>query len=185
MEKTNQRVMITKKLLKDGLLHLLENKNIDKINVTELCRESSINRATFYTHYETPHDVLLEIEQELIQNLIAEIEKKIDRISNTNMLFTAEIICQYIYQHADLVKIMLKNVNVPALTQLLKDTSKAMTKKFLWKDLDDESLELVTAYITGGGIFMLKHWLENDIQKTPHEIAELFTNLFTDLLLIK
>ena len=32
MEKVNQRVMITKRMLKDALLRILESKNIDKIN---------------------------------------------------------------------------------------------------------------------------------------------------------
>lgn len=49
--KDDQRVTLTKRLLQEGLLRLLETKEIDKINVTELCRESGINRATFYRHY--------------------------------------------------------------------------------------------------------------------------------------
>lgn len=40
MQKENQRVIISKRMLKEGLLRLLEKKNIDKINVSELCQES-------------------------------------------------------------------------------------------------------------------------------------------------
>lgn len=50
MEKNNQRVVLTKRLFKEGLLRLLENKGMDEISVAELCRESGINRATFYRH---------------------------------------------------------------------------------------------------------------------------------------
>ena len=50
-QKENQRIALTKKLLQEGLLRLLETKTLDKISVTVLCRESGINRATFYNHY--------------------------------------------------------------------------------------------------------------------------------------
>ena len=56
-QKENQRIALTKKLLQEGLLRLLEVKTLDKISVTELCRESGINRATFYNHYTSPQDL--------------------------------------------------------------------------------------------------------------------------------
>ena len=60
--KENQRITLTKKLLQEGLLRLLETKRLDKISVTELCREAGINRATFYNHYDSlqkqPHHLL-------------------------------------------------------------------------------------------------------------------------------
>ena len=60
-QKENQRIALTKKLLQEGLLRLLETKSLDKISVTELCRESGINRATFYNHYNSPQELLTDI----------------------------------------------------------------------------------------------------------------------------
>ena len=54
--KENQRMVVTKRMLKEWLLRPLDN-----IHVNELCRESGINRATFYRHYETPQDVLVSL----------------------------------------------------------------------------------------------------------------------------
>lgn len=55
------RVIVSKRMMKEGLIRCLKNKSIDKISITELCRESHVNRATFYNHYETPYQILLEI----------------------------------------------------------------------------------------------------------------------------
>ena len=63
--KENQRITLTKKLLQEGLLRLLETKRLDKISVTELCREAGINRATFYNHYDSPQGLLTELEQKM------------------------------------------------------------------------------------------------------------------------
>ena len=65
MQRSNRRVLLTKMLLKEALLKLLQSKSIETINVSELCREADVNRATFYRHYNTPNDVLLDIGKEL------------------------------------------------------------------------------------------------------------------------
>ena len=44
----NQRIRLSKTMLKNALIRLLANKSIDKITVYELCAEAQINRTTFY-----------------------------------------------------------------------------------------------------------------------------------------
>ena len=62
MENTDNRVRYTKKVLQETLMKILQKKHIDKVTVKELCEEASVNRGTFYLHYSTPNDVLMEIE---------------------------------------------------------------------------------------------------------------------------
>ena len=40
-------------------------------------------------------------------------------------------------------------------------------------EVEDENLKLIATYIVGGGYFMLRRWLMEDIQKTPKEISDL------------
>lgn len=68
MAKLNQRVAISKYLMKEALLKLLKEKSIGKISVSELCKEAEINRTTFYRYYETPRDILQEIALDCIKN---------------------------------------------------------------------------------------------------------------------
>lgn len=57
------------RLLKEGLIRLLQKKDIEKIGVSELCAESGINRATFYRHYEIPLDILREIQNDFMTEI--------------------------------------------------------------------------------------------------------------------
>lgn len=57
----NQRVRMTKRLLSDSLLYLMQTKPIDEISVSELCRQAQVNRTTFYKYYACPHDILKDI----------------------------------------------------------------------------------------------------------------------------
>lgn len=61
IRKTDRRTTITKGMIKDALLELLQNTAYEKITVTALCRQSEITRATFYLHYDNIDDVLNEL----------------------------------------------------------------------------------------------------------------------------
>lgn len=61
LRKTDRRTIITKGMIKDALLELLQNTPYEKITVTALCRQSEITRATFYLHYDNIDDVLNEL----------------------------------------------------------------------------------------------------------------------------
>lgn len=59
--KTDRRTIMTKGMIKDALLELLQNTPYEKITVTALCKQSEITRATFYLHYNNIDDVLDEL----------------------------------------------------------------------------------------------------------------------------
>lgn len=73
--KENQRVMLTKRLLKESLSGLLKEKRIEKISISELCKEAGINRSAFYKHYDTRYDLLYELETDLAEDLHKYINK--------------------------------------------------------------------------------------------------------------
>ncbi len=59
--KTDRRTLMTKGMIKDALLALLQNTPYEKITVASLCRQAEITRATFYLHYNNIDDVLDEL----------------------------------------------------------------------------------------------------------------------------
>ena len=65
----NQRIRLSKKLLKNALLELLREKRIDKISISELCSAAQINRTTFYKYYGNQYDLLAEMEQDFFRQL--------------------------------------------------------------------------------------------------------------------
>ncbi len=61
---SDRRVKRTKKLLRDSLFTLLQQKSINEITVTELTDIADINRATFYFYYTDLLDMLAQIQNE-------------------------------------------------------------------------------------------------------------------------
>ena len=65
----NRRVRMTKQLLKDALLELLEQQNLVNISVTSICKTADIHRSTFYKYYMDPDDLLKDIEQDFLDRI--------------------------------------------------------------------------------------------------------------------
>lgn len=69
MKTKDLRVVKTKKAIYQALTHILKNKSLTDINVSELCRQAGVNRGTFYFHYEEVGDVFKEFFEEVILDL--------------------------------------------------------------------------------------------------------------------
>ena len=65
----NQRIRLTKKMLKAALMELLKEKPIGKIAIRELCARAEINHTTFYKYYGSQYDLLDEIESDYFDAL--------------------------------------------------------------------------------------------------------------------
>ena len=67
----NQRIRLSKAMLKNALMRLLKEKPIEKISVYELCAAAQINRTTFYSHFSDCFDLLSSIEGDLLREFEA------------------------------------------------------------------------------------------------------------------
>lgn len=173
-KKENQRIILTKRLLQEGLLRLLEKKDLEKISVTELCHESGINRATFYNHYSSPQDLLVDLENQLTAEL-----DHIIRYPTTpeESLQCMEAVCTYMQDNAYSIIVLSRchsdNDLADSFNKLDAALSPRRPKSKLTSAMDEESLHLVSTFIYTGSYHLIREWLIKGIQKTPHEIAQL------------
>ena len=81
----DRRVKRTKKLLRDSLFTLLQEKSINEITVTELTEIADINRATFYFYYTDIMDMLDQIQNEayeLFEDVLVGTEDHVDSMED-------------------------------------------------------------------------------------------------------
>lgn len=172
--KDDQRIVLTKKLLKEGLFRILEKKELNKISVTELCEESGINRATFYRHYERPRDILNDLKTEMFIEVI-KLGDNIESIEDLQKWL--ETTCVYFYENADLLKIFFKNRTDDEFVIFLNDICKSqfseIRKNDTFAELDDDTMRLGAYYYAGGIYYILRQWLTEPINKSPKEVASL------------
>ncbi|MCE5222680.1 hypothetical protein LLG10_00610 [bacterium] len=102
--KEDRRVRMTKLILRDSLLELMKKKSINKITPTEICRQADINRNTFYSHYSSPYDLLMQIENALYEEIRQSIEQSL-KAENISALLLE--ICQSIVKNGELCRRLL------------------------------------------------------------------------------
>lgn len=88
----DRRVKRTKKILKECLFSLLEEKSIDEITVKELTEAADVNRSTFYFYYKDINDMMIQI-----QDSIFEVFKK-NVVEQQSSFATVEDFEHYIYR---------------------------------------------------------------------------------------
>ena len=69
----DRRTKYTQKVIKETFINLLEEKEITKITVSEICKIADINRATFYRYYLDVYDLLSNIQKEMAANLLVQV----------------------------------------------------------------------------------------------------------------
>ena len=65
----NRRIRMTKRMMKDALLELMQQHELISISVTAICKTADVHRSTFYNYYKDPADLLREIEQEFLDRI--------------------------------------------------------------------------------------------------------------------
>lgn len=180
-QKENQRIVLTKKLLQEGLLRLLESKSLDKISVTELCRESGINRATFYNHYNSPQELLADIEYKITEDLNQIIGSP---RTTQEVIERTEAVCTYFYNNSRTILILHRcysdgDINV-TLHNLNQNFQLFHLNSRYSKNLNEEGIQLVTVFFYTGCYSLLLDWLQRDMKMTPKEVATLMIRLATE-----
>lgn len=174
-KKENQRIALTKRLLKESLLRLMPEKSIQRITVSELCEAAEINRSTFYNHYGCPADVLKEIETDVIADL--------ERIWDTEgaeknwpMNRRVEALCAYLLEHKQVAVLLLRDSDTNSeFATLLSQAAhvRAIYEQIFSHVENQDSKRLMTAFLTTGTYHMIRQWLLEDIPKTPKEMGDL------------
>ncbi len=68
-KKANQHYQMTHKNIRDAFLDLLNEKDLQDITITEICRNLNLSRGTFYVHYTDVYDLMTETERFMAEEM--------------------------------------------------------------------------------------------------------------------
>lgn len=171
MDNLDNRVRYTKMVLQQALLKILQRKHIDKVTIKELCDEAKVNRGTFYLHYATPNDLLMEIEQQFIDENMAFFSPYFNEGYETSYM---EGMFTSILKNKELCRIIMgKHGNhrfVERLQEMLrKNVVDGWCKEFPRYQRAD--LDYVYDFIFTGSMRLILSWIEDDKGLSTAELA--------------
>ncbi|MCU6707381.1 TetR/AcrR family transcriptional regulator [Paenibacillus sp. J5C_2022] len=189
--KTDRRKLRTKKLLRQALIELMEEKGLEKITVSDLANRADINRGTFYLHYEDVHDF---IEQQ-VHEFLNQLSELASKVQFTDLLLAAErdepfpgliSIIEHWERNADFCKWLLGPKGDPSFVLRVKELMKQrlFIKLSGLEGTDSASelqvpLEYLIAYVTSANVGVLQHWFHTGRIQTPTEIHFIMIRLIS------
>jgi Transcriptional regulator len=154
------RVMRTRQLIREAFRDLLRSKEFDAISVKDIAQKATINRATFYAHYEDKYALLEEITEQVFREMIPE------QVMNARE-FTIEICDQlillthrYILDFYQVCKMDSKSIATLVDEKVKKMLQQIIESIFSKGHYTDRHHKKVISAMTGSAIYSAAHyWL--------------------------
>lgn len=171
---TDRRVIRTKKAIRNALTRLLSQKSISEITVKELAQAADINRKTFYNYYSDIHQVIDEMENELVAAFENALQENIlnPDMQNPHAVFSklTEILSDDIDFYGYLLKSDAPSNLISKIMSALK--SKAREAFAGQVDLDKDTLDFIIDYVAAGMIAVYQSWFNSDRKLPIDKISE-------------
>lgn len=179
MNKAESKYFNTAKLMNQALLYLLEKKNYDQITVKELCEKAGVNRSTFYLHYESMDDLLVETIEMLnkeFQNSFSETTIKNDN-PRPDFFITEEYLIPYL-SFVKKNKRTLKTIHDNPKLFNVKNKYNIMCEKIFYPAIksylvSQKEIPYILEYYTKGVVAIINKWIELDCEDSIEYLTKL------------
>ena len=171
-------------LMVEALLFLLEKKEYDSITVKEICEKAGVNRSTFYMHYDTKDDLLVETMKYINARLLS--DSNYDAIiprSNDEKNFNLDEIhlipyLNTIKEFKKIYRVLPHKPHIFKKSNINKELYRNLCDKLLQKyNIKNDEKEFAFAYFNYGVLAIIDKWVESDCEEDVYKIADLIIKL--------
>lgn len=183
MNKAESKYFHTAQKMDVALLSLLSEKDLDYITVKEICKVSGVSRSTFYLHYETIGDLLLETAQYITDTFYAYFQHLPQReyapgTSKEALVFiTPEYLIpwlSFIRDNKLIYRTVIKRFHhLPLGDKLFTDTDRTIQTALDAFGIPESRRKYWMAFYLEGVNAIVKEWLRNDCQDGLEEISQI------------
>ena len=166
----SRRVRMTKRMLKDALMELMEEKPLAAVSVTDLCQLADVNRSTFYSYYNDTIELLDEIKQDILAQIPAPSHEHPLRGNDEELFCAFTDFFEYVRTHAKDFRLMLHAGDARFSEQLVE----IILKYFRNPETEIGTETMIRwgyLYAIYGSIGMMRDWIDNGFPVSSKEFA--------------
>lgn len=167
-KKPDRRVIKTKRAICNAFALLLSKKEINDITIKEVAELADVNRKTVYNYYGGIHEILDEIENEVVNAYTKAIRayNVKDEIRNPIKIFDnlTEVLTHDLEFYGSLFRLNTNSKLAEKIINSLKDKSINEIKSL--NIFPEEKLPYIISYVISGMIAAYQTWFNSDKSKT-------------------
>ncbi|MRN52174.1 TetR/AcrR family transcriptional regulator [Paenibacillus monticola] len=178
--RTDPRILRTRQLIKDAVIELLQEMDIEKISVNRLAERATINRVTFYLHYRDIPDMLEKMADEMVQDIRQVMNRNPLNLNSTDeedLLILVRML-EHIQEHAEFYKVILTSQQSTVFRDRLLSVITEMISTRLERGESDSNIsteniqkDITIWYGSSALIGTIIAWLRKDMPYTPLFLA--------------
>lgn len=177
-EKQDRRSRRTRDLVIGALMDLMLEKTYEAITVQDLLDRANIGRSTFYSHYFDKEDVLTSLGEQMLE-MLGQISQ---RGASEHKLLPSLELFEHAHQNQPYFRAMMRGrarevVWDTAQNSLSRGIEQALAPGVSNGHLPSVPLNVISQYLAGAFLNLVKWWLENDMPYTPAQMDEMFQQL--------
>lgn len=174
----NRRVIMTKKLLRESVLELMDEKPLNKITIKDICDNADVNRTTFYKYYGDQFALVKEAEDEVLEKMG---EFLMNLNTEAEIISLLETFLVYIKNNGYAYHVLLNNSSDASFSYRLMNVAldKLMADKYCL-GIEEDKKKYLYNLIVMGAINTIDFWINNSFDIAVKELAELMYNFINN-----
>ena len=175
-QKPGRKALKTKKLIKNALAELLQNKNLKDITVQEVAQKAAISRTTFSNYYYDVYDIYEQLEKEVLAELGI---LTLNFHDNPSKDYGDEFF-NYITQNPEVFKMIFSPYNTGELrykiTAMIEGVFRLIQTEKNEVEITDKELDYFSAFWSSGCIAVIQKWVQMDFSPSKDYIIRTLTD---------
>ncbi len=175
----DRRVKRTKRILKECLYKLLEDRSIDEITVKELTEAADVNRSTFYFYYNDINDMMMQLQDEIFtvfeEKVLRPTASFVTVEDFTNYCIRFLLFCK---EYEDICKFVINNDPNNNLTNKIR---KSLLEKVPDSDkvfAENDPKRYLTCFAVSAIWDTIVRWMYDGMKVAPEEMARFLANAY-------
>lgn len=180
LKNEDPRVIRTKALIIQALVELTSETSYKKIKIQDLTQTASIARQTFYLHYKSKDEVLLDYIDSVFDLFYTEIEGYIIDSPDPGDIIAWHLFNQW-QQHADFSKLIIaadvEHLVIKSFRNYITRVIGLYIRNHSIPMNDPEALGFTVDYLAGASWMVLQRWIQSDFRYPLDKLAKLYTQI--------
>lgn len=157
--KNNKRRRDSIEKIEKAFIELLQDRQLNQISVTDICKRTGLNRSTFYANFIDVYDLADKLREKLETDFDTQFQEKTNH--------SAESMFKHIYENQLFYKTYFKLGYDEKHAVYIFDTDRAQ------HDFGGQHIKYHIEFFRNGINAIIKMWLAGGCKESPEEMAEI------------